>query len=177
MCFSSSMFALLVALSYGPRLLATVAASRMIDLYGPWVPLWLSLGFTTLSMLLSFFLVEPKSKKVNSIDATASENGASSSAVGPTTPRIGLLRTKILGGLGAAKAGVSYLVNRCNAFVIRLVACLVIMTLAWQSSGENAQIMRRKFGWTWAKASNGSSLCIHGQYFPANPSGLFSFFF
>lgn len=93
--FSSSMFAVLFVLSYGPRLIATVAVSRIIDLYGPWLPLWLSLGFTTLSILSAFFLVEPKNEPISSIDATAGESGANSSEDVPTTSHAGQLKIKI----------------------------------------------------------------------------------
>lgn len=164
--FSSSMFAVLFALSYGPRLIATLAVSRIIDLYGPWLPLWLSLGFTALSILSALFLVEPSNKPISSMDATAGESGDHSSEEAPTVPLVGQLKTEILGGFRAAKAGVYHLINRCNSYVIRLATCLVVMTLAWQSSGENAQIMRKRFGWTWAKASDDSSPCVHGPYFP-----------
>lgn len=160
--FSSSIFAVLVALSYGPRLIATVAASRMIELYGPWLPLWLSLGFTTLCVPSALFLVEPKNEQIGSIDTTAGESDASASGDDSPVSYVGQLKTKTLGGLRTAKAGISHLVNRCNPYIIRLVTCLVVMTLAWQSSGENAQIMRRRFGWTWGKASNDSLPCVHG---------------
>ncbi|KAM3465988.1 hypothetical protein MY5147_009159 [Beauveria neobassiana] len=42
-----SVISVLVTLAYGPRLIATMASSKMIQLYGPWLLLWLSLGGST----------------------------------------------------------------------------------------------------------------------------------
>lgn len=148
----SSVFSFIIALSLGPRLIATIVASRLIELYGPWLPLWLSLGFLIATCLLSFFIIEPEKKSGRSDDSVTDDANAHSSPEQPTAvASSGQLKDKILRSLQEARAGASFLMQKSSSFTIRIVVCLIFMTLAWQCSGVIEQLMRRRFGWSWAK--------------------------
>lgn len=137
-----SVISVLVTLAYGPRLIAAMATSKMIQTYGPWLLLWLSLGFAVLCIFLALFFLEPTQKPKSSTDAIASESDADLRKAG--------LKARILKSYQETTAGFSYLFKQCNSGVLRLAICLLVMTLAWQSNGLTSQIMRRRFGWTWA---------------------------
>lgn len=148
----SSVFSFIIALSLGPRLIATIVASRLIELYGPWLPLWLSLGFLVATCLLSFFIIEPKKKVKHLDDSVTDDANAHSSSEQPTAAAGSRqLKDKILRSFQEARAGASFLMQKSSSFTFRIIVCLVFMTLAWQCSGVSEQLMRRRFGWSWAK--------------------------
>ncbi|KAK8147944.1 hypothetical protein G3M48_000642 [Beauveria asiatica] len=140
-----SVISVLVTLAYGPRLITAMATSKMIQLYGPWLLLWLSLGSAVLCIFLTFFFLEPTQKPKSSTDAIASENDTGLGKGG--------LKARILKSYQETTAGFSYLLKQCGSGVLRLAMCLLVMTLAWQSNGLSSQIMRKRFGWTWANLS------------------------
>lgn len=148
----SSVFSFIIALSLGPRLIATIVASRLIELYGPWLPLWFSLGFLVATCLLSFFIIEPK-KKIKHLDDSVSDDANAYSSSEQPTAAAGSrqLKDKILRSFQEARAGASFLMQKSSSFTIRIIVCLIFMTLAWQCSGVSEQLMRRRFGWSWAK--------------------------
>ncbi|EJP64896.1 ATP synthase F0 [Beauveria bassiana ARSEF 2860] len=151
---SPSVISVLVTLAYGPRLIATMASSKMIQLYGPWLLLWLSLGSAVLAFFSAFFLLEPTQRPRSSADAIAS-----GSTAGPLADdddqyfSKGGLKARILKSYQETMAGFSYLLKQCDLRVFKLAICLLVMTLAWQSNGLSSQIMRKRFGWTWANLS------------------------
>ncbi|PTB34895.1 uncharacterized protein TrAFT101_008153 [Trichoderma asperellum] len=157
----SSVFSFIIALSLGPRLIATIVASRLIELYGPWLPLWFSLGFLVATCLLSFFIIEPK-KKVKHLDDSVSDDANAYSSSEQPTAAAGSrqLKDKILRSFQEARAGASFLMQKSSSFTIRIIVCLIFMTLAWQCSGVSEQLMRRRFGWSWAKLSYVTALQI-----------------
>lgn len=148
---SASIISVITALSYGPRLIATVVSSKLLELHGPWPLLWGSLACSFLGVVFALFIVEPKSTKIALDDC-----GAYGSDIGlrdeeqPAAPAIGRLKAKLFNVVTETRQGFSYLLQRCSAHVIRIALCLVIMTLAWQAN-LSSEIMRRKFGWTWAQ--------------------------
>lgn len=158
---SASIISVITALSYGPRLIATVVSSKLLELHGPWPLLWGSLGCSFLGVALALFLVEPKST-----NAAVDECGASGSnshlrdEEEPAAPTIRRLKAKLSSVVTETQQGFSYLLQRCDAHVIRIALCLVIMTLAWQAN-LSSEIMRRKFGWTWAQVRNPT--CRHAD--------------
>lgn len=143
----------MVALSYGPRLIATMVAPEMIGRYGPWLLLWISLGFAFFGVFLALFFIEPVHKPKVSADAMASESDAGSPEENSTHSGKDQLTARILKSFQETTAGLSYLLNRCDSSVIRLVICLLMLTFAWRTNELSAQIMRKKFGWNWAKVS------------------------
>ncbi|OAA52990.1 Major facilitator superfamily [Cordyceps fumosorosea ARSEF 2679] len=148
-----SVISILVTLAYGPRLIATMASSKMIQLYGPWLLLWLSLGSAVLGFVLAFFLLESTQRPMSSSDTIAGGSTAGPLAEDDPYSSKGGLKARILKSYQETTAGFSYLLKQCDLRVLRLAICLLVMTLAWQSNGLSSQIMRKRFGWTWANVS------------------------
>ncbi|KAM0745507.1 hypothetical protein ACQRIT_000891 [Beauveria bassiana] len=148
-----SVISVLVTLAYGPRLIATMASSKMIQLYGPWLLLWLSLGSAVVAFFSAFFLLEPTQRPRSSADAIASGSTAGPLADDDPDFSKGGLKARILKSYQETIAGFSYLLKQCDLRVFKLAICLLVMTLAWQSNGLSSQIMRKRFGWTWANVS------------------------
>lgn len=146
----SSMYSLILGVQLGPRLIINVISSRLIDAYGPWVIMWLSLGFSYLCIILGFFFIEPERKpKRLTTDTTDAESQTSSHAKGALSKAI-----------REATSGITYLAKKTNIEVVQTTACLIIMGLAAVCSTENNQLLRRRFGWTWAKVSPPTQLCV-----------------
>ncbi|KAJ4154923.1 hypothetical protein LMH87_000194 [Akanthomyces muscarius] len=156
----ASIISVITALSYGPRLIATVVSSKLLELHGPWPLLWGSLACSFLGVVFALFIVEPKSTKIALDDCGASgSDGGLRDEEQPAAPAIGRLKAKLFNVVTETRQGFSYLLQRCNAHVVRIALCLVIMTLAWQAN-LSSEIMRRKFGWTWAQLSYLSAMQI-----------------
>lgn len=157
----ASIISVITALSYGPRLIATVVSSKLLELHGPWPLLWGSLGCSFSGVALAFFLVEPKSTNAALDDCGASGSDSHLCDEGePAATTIGRLKAKLLSVVTETQQGFSHLLQRCDTRVIRIALCLVIMTLAWQAN-LSSEIMRRKFGWTWAQVRNPT--CRHAD--------------
>ncbi|KAJ3498983.1 hypothetical protein NLG97_g702 [Lecanicillium saksenae] len=146
----ASMISILITLSYGPRLIATVIASRLLALHGPWPLLWTSLLFSFIAVGFTCFFVEPESSKKSA--TSGSDDNVCISDEEPIAIAKGQLKTRILKSFRETREGFAYVMEKCNSHVIRVALCLVVMTLAWQTN-LSEEIMRRKFGWTWAQLS------------------------
>lgn len=105
-----------------------------------------------LACLLSFFIIEPEKNSKQSDDSAmrdASVNSTEEQPGGP--PGSGRLKDQILKSFQEARAGAAFIIQKSSSFTIRIILCLVFMTLAWQCSGVSEQLMRRRFGWSWAE--------------------------
>ncbi|KAM3539612.1 hypothetical protein ARSEF1564_007483 [Beauveria bassiana] len=110
-----SVISVLVTLAYGPRLIATMASSKMIQLYGPWLLLWLSLGSAVVAFFSAFFLLEPTQRPRSSADAIASGSTAGPLADDDPYFSKGGLKARILKSYQETIAGFSYLLKQYYA--------------------------------------------------------------
>ncbi|KAM0457319.1 hypothetical protein ACHAO4_003117 [Trichoderma viride] len=104
---------------------------------------------------------KPKKKVKHLDDSVTDDANAHSSSEQPTAAAGSRqLKDKILRSFQEARAGASFLMQKSSSFTFRIIVCLVFMTLAWQCSGVSEQLMRRRFGWSWAKLSYVTALQI-----------------
>lgn len=142
-----------MVLSLGPRLIASVASAKLIESYGPWMPLWLSLGFTVLAAALSCFLLEPMKKQKVDEDPDGDSNTSDQEAPAPLSATQ-QLRSNLTKRYQNFKSGAVYLLRRSNGNMIRLTICYLLTTLAWQSASIIEQLIRRRFSWTWGEVGD-----------------------